>query len=138
MFKVKHSKGAQTISEINVTPLVDVSLVLVIIFMVTVPMLFQPMAEIQMPKAVTGSEQNKQLIYITFTQDRKILLDSDEVNFRQLYAQMKFKLEKSVERLIIIRADERLPYETVTQLMAMAKKAGAKKIVFATEYKKRE
>ena len=137
MFNPNRKEYFKGISEINVTPLVDVCLVLVIIFMVTVPMLFQPLADIIMPKAYTGTEQNKQVIYITVTKEKRLMLDSDDVNFRTLTERLRVKLIKSRDKVVIIRADERLAYNRITRLMAIAKKAGAEKLYFATEYKKR-
>jgi biopolymer transport protein TolR len=136
MFKVKKVKGVGSINEINVTPLVDVSLVLVIIFMVTVPMLFQPLVDMLVPKAYTGTEQNHQVIFVNCTADKKIFLDSDQVDIQVLSEQLSQRLLKSTEKVVIIRADERLPYEQIKQVVSIVKKDGAKKVMFATEVKR--
>ncbi|MCK5242613.1 biopolymer transporter ExbD [bacterium] len=129
-------KPDATINSINVTPLVDVCLVLVIIFMVTVPMLFKPLREIIMPKAYTAQSQNKQIIYVTCTRDKLMFLDEEEVNVQALLERLGAKLITSEYKVVIIRADEKLPYDHITQVMAIVKKAGARKIYFATEVKK--
>lgn len=138
MFRPAAKKGMTTICEINVTPLVDVSLVLVIIFMVTVPMLFSPVVEIIMPKAESGVEQNRQVIYVTMTKEAQLLLDSEEVNFQQLSEQLRDKLIQSKDKVVIIRGDERLAYDQITRIMAIAKKTGVRKLYFATEHKKKK
>lgn len=139
MLPVKKKDSFKSIIEINVTPLVDVSLVLVIIFMVTVPMLFKPMVDMLVPKAVTGIEQDKQIIYINMTTDQKLYIDSDPVpNIQILSERLRLLLIQSEKKVVVLRADERLPYNKITDIMAIAKKVGAKKLIFATEYKKRK
>lgn len=139
MLKKKNQDAYKSIAEINVTPLVDVSLVLVIIFMVTVPMLFKPLVDLMVPKAVTGIEQDKQIIYINMTMDNKLSIDSDPVPSIQVMAErLRELLLTSEKKVVVLRADERLPYNRITELMAIAKKTGAKKLIFATEHKKRK
>jgi biopolymer transport protein TolR len=137
MLKTSEKADMRAIAEINVTPLVDVSLVLVIIFMVTVPMLFQPMVEMLVPKAYTGTEQNRQVIFVNVTSEKKIYLDSDLVDIQALSEKLTQRLLKSSEKVVIIRADERLPYEQIKQIVGIVKKDGAKKVMFATEVKRR-
>jgi biopolymer transport protein ExbD len=137
MLKVNTKSESKSISEINVTPLVDVSLVLVIIFMVTVPMLFQPLVDMIVPKAFTGTEQNRQVIFVNCTAEKKIYLDNEIVDIQALSEKLNLRLLKSSEKVVIIRADERLPYEQIKQIVGIVKKDGAKKIMFATEVKRK-
>ena len=137
MLKIPAKSESRAIAEINVTPLVDVSLVLVIIFMVTVPMLFQPLVEMLVPKAFTGTEQNRQVIFVNCTSEKKIYLDSDVVDMQTLSEKLTQRLLKSSEKVVIIRADERLPYEQIKQIVSIVKNDGAKKVMFATEVKRR-
>jgi biopolymer transport protein ExbD len=137
MLKTSGKADAKAIVEINVTPLVDVCLVLVIIFMVTVPMLFQPMVDMLVPKAYTGTEQNRQVIFVNVTSEKKIYLDSDLLDIQALSEKLTQRLLKSSEKVVIIRADERLPYEQIKQIVSIVKKDGAKKVMFATEVKRR-
>lgn len=138
MLPVHKKNGFKSIIEINVTPLVDVSLVLVIIFMVTVPMLFKPLVDLIMPAAITGIDQNKQVLYININAEQKLFIDSDPIpDYQSLSEQLRVRLLKNQEKVVILRADERLPYEQITQVMAIAKKAGAQKLIFATERKRR-
>jgi len=138
MFKVKRRPSLNSIASINVTPLVDVSLVLVIIFMVTVPMLFQPLAELIMPKAFTGTEQNRRAVYISYSLEKKLYFENSPIEYSTLGEKLTVHFLRSDEKIVIIRADEKLPYEEVNALMAIVKTAGANKIIFATEYQQSE
>jgi biopolymer transport protein TolR len=137
MLKMPTLEQTKGINEINVTPLVDVSLVLVIIFMVTVPMLFQPLVDLIMPKAFTATEQNRQVIFINCTMDQQIYLDRDPVDIQSFSELLSQRLLKSSEKVVVIRADERLPYEQIKRIVSIVKKDGAKKVIFATEMKRR-
>jgi len=132
---MKKTNDLRTIAEINVTPLVDVSLVLVIIFMVTVPMLLQPMAQVMLPEAVTALEERKDVVFVTITPDNKIVLDRKDMLLDDLANELKSRLALSTEKVVIIRADKTVVYATLKKVVTTSKDAGAKKIVFATELK---
>jgi len=136
--KRKHREEARTIAEINVTPLVDVSLVLVIIFMVTVPMLLQPMAAVMLPQAVTALEERKDVVFVSVTADSKIVMDRKDLAVEDLPEQLKTRLALSSAKVVIIRADKTVRYALLKRVVTTAKDAGAKKIVFATELKQKK
>lgn len=125
------------ISGINVTPLVDVCLVLVIIFMVTAPMMSDPVIKVTLPKAHSreGKENNK--ITITLGKDGNLALDFKEfASFGAMEAELKDKLAVSESKDVILRADQDALHGPLTDLMARAKEAGAQSLTIATEAKR--
>lgn len=132
---VRNHSELKTIIEINVTPLVDVCLVLVIIFMVTVPLLLQPMAAVMLPQAVTALEERKDVVFLTITPQDQIIVDRLEIKVEDLIDKLQTRLAESATKTVIIRADQRVKYKLVRQVVDKAKEAGAKKTVFATELK---
>jgi biopolymer transport protein ExbD len=129
-------ESMSTITEINVTLLVDVSLVLVIIFMVTVPMLLTPLADVVLPKAVTGLEERKDVVFVSYTRAGELVLDRSTVALEQLPKLIQSRLQSSPSKTVIFRIDELTTYRHVKEVMAIAEKAGAKKLVIATELKR--
>lgn len=123
------------ISDINVTPLVDVCLVLVIIFMVTAPLFTQPVMEVELPKAITDEGESAENITITIDPDEKMAVNAKEVTLGELKVELKLKLQESSDKFVIIRADKLTNHGIVVKALDIAKELGAKKLVFATEHK---
>lgn len=134
------SSGPQNtqITGINITPLVDVCLVLVIIFMVTAPLLMQPSLDVQLPKAVTSEGKETDNITITITKEGKWALNEKEMDPRSLETALASKIAGSRERYVIVRLDKDSRHAYALQALAMAKRAGARDFAIATEQKKRE
>jgi biopolymer transport protein ExbD len=126
----------EPITAINVTPLVDVCLVLVIIFMVTAPLFSQPVMKVELPKAVTDEGKSTENITITIDPDERIAVNSKEVTIDELKPELKMKLQESAEKYVIIRADNLTNHGIVLKTLDLAKELGALKLVFATEHKK--
>ncbi|MBN1596125.1 biopolymer transporter ExbD [candidate division FCPU426 bacterium] len=123
------------ITAINVTPLVDVCLVLVIIFMVTAPLFSQPVMKVELPKATTDEGEATENITITIDPDDRIAVNAKEVTMDELKPELKIKLAESAEKYVIIRADNLTNHGVVLKALDLAKELGAKKLVFATEHK---
>jgi len=122
---------------INVTPLVDVCLVLVIIFMVTAPLLARPAFEVKLPAARTQEGEEKDKITVTLGTEDRMAVDSDAIpTLEKLKRLLSYKLQSSESRLVVIRADQDSRHGRLTEVMAAAKDAGAKSITIATERKK--
>ncbi len=124
------------ITAINVTPLVDVSLVLVIIFMVTAPLFSQPVMEVELPKAITDEGKESENITITINPEEKIAVNAKEVTEDELKGELKMKIDQSGEKVVIIRADSLTNHGVVIKVLDLAKELGAKSLLFATEHKK--
>ncbi len=120
-------------SEINVVPLVDVVLVLLIIFMITAPML-QTGVDVDLPKTTTKPmPTEEERVVVTLTKEKKIFVDKYEVLPDQLKERMKAILERRVNREVFLRADQALPYGEVMALMATLREAGVEKLGMVTE-----
>ncbi len=127
----------EPITDINVTPLVDVSLVLVIIFMVTTPFMTQSKLEVTLPKAMTDETKNEEHVTVTIDKDGKMSVNEKEVsNDKELQQWVATKLVKTEEHVVIIKADEGVQEGVVLDAMDVIKKAKPKKIYFATMTKK--
>jgi len=125
------------ITDINVTPLVDVSLVLVIIFMVTTPFMTQSRLSVTLPKAATDEAKNEDYVTITIDKDANISVNEKEVfTPKEFEAVLKRKLYASDDKAVIIKADLDIDHGTVIDAMDTAKKVKPRKIYFATRQKK--
>jgi biopolymer transport protein ExbD len=128
--------GDEGINDINITPLVDVCLVLVIIFMVTAPMFSEPALKVDLPSAHTQEGEEKDKIILTLSKDGQYAVDQfkfDDVKLAQ--AKLREKLAASESKLVILRADREAYHGQLTDLMARAKDAGALSMTLATERK---
>jgi biopolymer transport protein ExbD len=126
----------ESISGVNITPLVDVCLVLVIIFMVTTPLLTQPLMKIILPKAHTLEGEEKENVTISISKEGDFAVNEKELNKEEILEYLKEKLVKNRYKFVIIRADQEASYENMMFAMEIAKKAGAKKLTIATEQKR--
>ena len=120
-------------SEINVTPFVDVMLVLLIIFMVTAPMMMQGV-EVNLPKVTTKNiKTSDEPLILTITKKRMLHIENRTVDLDGLETKLKaiFKYRKNKE--ILLRADKDVPYGFVIQVMAKVKRAGINKLGMVTE-----
>jgi biopolymer transport protein ExbD len=126
------------INDINVTPLVDVSLVLVIIFMVTAPFMTQSKLSVTLPKAATDEAKNEEYVTITIDKDGKTSINETEVfNPAQMQSVIAKKLQSTDDKVIIIKADEGVDHGTVLDVMDVAKKTQPKKVYYATKMDKK-
>lgn len=124
------------INDINITPLVDVCLVLVIIFMVTAPMFSEPAIKVDLPTANTQEGEEKDKIILTLSKEGRYAVDQFKFeDVKEMEAKLKEKLSMSESKLVILRADKDALHGKLTDLMARAKDAGALSMTIATERK---
>ncbi len=122
------------VAGINVTPLVDVCLVLVIIFMVTAPLMSDPLIKVNLPKAHTREGEERDKISITLGKDGRMALDDKEYKtLDEMRDDLKLKIAQSDSKLVVLRADEEALHGQLTDLMAEAKADGAESLTIATE-----
>ena len=112
-----------SLSEINVTPFVDVMLVLLIIFMVTAPMI-QSGISINLPQAETESTPAEEGLTLTITKDKYIHIESSVINQFLLEQKLKEYFYGKEKKIVFIRADESLPYGFIMRILDICKKAG--------------
>jgi biopolymer transport protein ExbD len=127
------------ISNMQLAPLVDISLVLVIIFMVTAPILDTPGSlQIDLPKAATIEANSEDNLTITLTPAGQISLNEKKLLLSELELALREKVAKYPNRLVLIRADKQVTHQKVLELLGVAKKSGAKKIAIATVQRPRQ
>jgi biopolymer transport protein TolR len=122
------------VSDINVTPLVDVMLVLLVIFMVTAPMLFSGV-DLKLPKTqkVNNVGLRPELVILSITSQEQYFLGKALIAQKDLIPSLVKQFKKNNTDVVYLRADYSLKYEKVAKLMANLKKAGISNIALVTE-----
>ncbi|MBF0441651.1 MAG: biopolymer transporter ExbD [Oligoflexales bacterium] len=122
------------ITEINVTPLVDVMLVLLVIFMVTANYITQQAIPLELPKAATGEDPGNRNLNFTLDRNSNLFIDGEPSSFADLSKAIKKKFEKNRLLQAIISADKNTPHGSVVKLMDIIKKNGITDIAFNVEF----
>jgi biopolymer transport protein TolR len=126
-------KHSELMSEINVTPFVDVMLVLLIIFMVTAPMMIQGL-DVDLPQASAKPlESEKEHLVITVNKEQQIFINDFQVSIESLRDKLTKILQGRDDRDVYLKADKGIPYGTVVQVMAEIKGAGVEQLGMITE-----
>jgi biopolymer transport protein TolR len=129
----RQSGDRGTMSQINVTPLVDVMLVLLVIFMVTAPMMQQGM-QVNLPKAETKALNAKEeSVVVTVERTGKTYLDRSEVPPGQLRNRLTSLFASRSKKEVFLKADRDVPYGDVIRTMAEIKAAGIERLGMITE-----
>lgn len=125
--------GKRLMSEINVTPLVDVMLVLLIIFMVTAPMMTQGV-DVNLPQTTTSNIKSEEdPLILSINKNGEIFLESTKVSLEDLEKKVKSIFKYRREKEVLLRADRDVPYGFVIKVMAGVKSAGISKLGMVTE-----
>jgi biopolymer transport protein TolR len=119
-------------AEINVVPLVDVVLVLLIIFMVTAPLLYRGI-DINLPQSSTNTIQPEERVVITVEKNRKVFLDKDLVAVDRIEPLLETIKLRNPAVTIYLRADRDVPYGLIIQVMDAIKRVGIDKLGMVTE-----
>jgi len=124
----------ELITRINVTPIIDVALVLVTILLVTAPMLSIADLPVNLPKAHTREAEDERNVSITRASNGDLAVDDHAVSLAGLRAAIRVRLEApgNDNVLVVVRADASTPYAEVRDLLAAARGAGAKRLAVAT------
>jgi len=129
--------GAETrlgpaLAEINVTPFVDVVLVLLIIFLITAPMMLGGI-DVRVPKTVTQTIQPEERLVLTVTRDRGLFLDSQPITLDRLSRVLSGAVRRNPKTSVFLKADEAVAYGAVMKVMDAIKRAGVDKVGMVTE-----
>lgn len=129
----KWNQDAEPMGEINVTPLVDVMLVLLIIFMVTAPLLTQGV-NVNLPTVASPPmRQNIEPLVVTIRKNGKIYLQKHAIRLEQLAPRIKAIRQQKPKFQVFIRGDAKTPYGRVAQVMSLLAKANIKEVGLVTE-----
>ncbi len=131
----KSDSGDDIIAEINIVPMVDVILVVLIIFMVTAPMIMKPSINVNLPKAASGEATVPSKLNITLTADGKINLDGKAVDDTDVQKMALEEVKKNPEIQAIIAADKDVPHGRVVSVLDIVKGAGVKKFAISIDKK---
>jgi biopolymer transport protein TolR len=121
-----------SLADINVTPLVDVVLVLLIIFMVTAPIL-QSGIEVAIPHTRTVKEITEERLVITIDRQQRVFLNNQPVNINQIGDQLHQKIRDPEGQSIFVRADENVPFGAFATVMDAVKQSGITNVSIVTQ-----
>jgi biopolymer transport protein ExbD len=125
--KFEDEDAGRMITEINVTPLVDITLVLLIIFMVTTSYIVNPSIKVDLPKAASGSDQTRTTLAVTLTKEGRLYLNGDLADEAKVVEQIATELPKNPDLQAIIAADKVVPHGSVVHIIDLVKRAGVRK-----------
>jgi biopolymer transport protein TolR len=129
----KRNNGSKLLAEINVTPLVDVVLVLLIIFMVTAPML-QMGIDVNLPRVKSKSiDVTEEKLILTINGGKEIFINKNKTSITDLGAKLESIFANRIDREVFMRADKNVPYGFVVEVMSAVRKAGVDKLGMITE-----
>ena len=123
----------EAISGINVTPLVDVVLVLLVIFLMTAPVLYQSAIKVQLPKASTGEEASKSPLNFTLNAAGDVFWNNEQLSWDALGVKLKALGEQSAETTAMISADQTTPHGNVIRLMDVLRQYGLTRFALNVE-----
>jgi biopolymer transport protein ExbD/biopolymer transport protein TolR len=131
-FTTSNGRTQSSIADINVTPLVDVVLVLLIIFMVTAPVL-QSGIEVNVPKTRTVKEVTEERLVISINKQQRVFLGNDPININDIKTKLRQKIRDPQHQSIYIRADEDVPFGAFATVMDSIKGAGISNVSIVTQ-----
>jgi biopolymer transport protein TolR len=126
-----------SLSEINVVPLVDVVLVLLLIFMLTAPMMYRGI-DVNLPKTASKPTAVEERMVLTLTREQVIYLNDRPVPLAGLDAQIRNAMRNRADKTLYLKADQTLSYGFVVETMDRVRRAGVEKLGMVTEPSSRE
>jgi biopolymer transport protein TolR len=136
-FNLGNKKGP--ISDINITPFVDVMLVLLVIFMISAPLMFSGI-KLDLPKTkkVNSLKLTKKQVILSATSEGSLLIGSQKFLESEILSEILIRFKEHGTDILYLRADYQLDYGSVAKLMAMLKRGGVSKIALVTEIDKKD
>ncbi|HXJ89830.1 MAG TPA: biopolymer transporter ExbD [Candidatus Binatia bacterium] len=131
-FTASNGRTQSGLADINITPLVDVVLVLLIIFMVTAPVL-QSGIDVAVPKTRTVKEITEERLVITINKEQRVFLGNDPININEIGGRLRQKIRDPRHQSIFVRADENVPFGAFATVMDAVKQAGFANVSIVTQ-----
>ncbi|HUK49318.1 MAG TPA: biopolymer transporter ExbD [Terriglobales bacterium] len=131
-FTAPNGRTQLALADINITPLVDVVLVLLIIFMVTAPVL-QSGIEVSVPKTRTVKEITEERIVITIDKQQRVYMGNNPININEIADKLRQKVRDPQHQSIFLRADEDVPFGAFATVMDAVKQSGITNVSIVTE-----
>jgi biopolymer transport protein TolR len=131
-FTMGNGRTQTALADINITPLVDVVLVLLIIFMVTAPVL-QSGIDVSVPKTRTVREITQERLVITIDKQQRVFLGNDPININEIATKLREKIRDPHNQFIFVRADENVPFGAFATVMDSVKQAGINNVSIVTQ-----
>jgi biopolymer transport protein ExbD/biopolymer transport protein TolR len=131
-FTASNGRTQTSLAEINITPLVDVVLVLLVIFMLAAPVL-QSGIEVSVPKTRTVKEVTESRMVVTIAKDQTVYLGDKAINLHDLPLKLRDGGLDTSQKVIYLRADERVPFGVFASVMDAVKQAGITNISIVTQ-----
>jgi biopolymer transport protein ExbD/biopolymer transport protein TolR len=131
-FTAGNGRTQTALAEINITPLVDVVLVLLVIFMISAPVL-QSGIEVAVPKTKTVREITEQRLVVTIDREQRVFLGDQPINLADLPAKLGSAGGDDAKKVIYLRADEKVPFGAFASVMDAVKQAGITNISIVTQ-----
>jgi biopolymer transport protein ExbD/biopolymer transport protein TolR len=131
-FTTGNGRTRSSLAEINITPLVDVVLVLLVIFMITEPVL-QSGIEVSVPKTVTVKQITEQRMVVTIDRDQQVFLNDKLINIHDLTQKLHDSSADQSHQAIYLRSDERVPFGAFASVMDAVKQAGITNVSIVTQ-----
>jgi biopolymer transport protein TolR len=131
-FTAANGRTQSSLADINITPLVDVVLVLLIIFMVTAPVL-QSGIEVNVPKTRMVKEITEERLVITINKEQRVFLGNDPININEIGNKLRQKVRDPQHQSIFVRADEDVPFGAFATVMDAVKRSGITNVSIVTQ-----
>jgi len=131
-FTTSNGRTQTGLADINITPLVDVVLVLLIIFMVTAPVL-QSGIDVSVPKTRTVKQITEERMVITINKEQRVFLGNDAINLNEIGAKLRQRIRDPRNQSVFVRADENVPFGAFATVMDAVRQAGFNNVSIVTQ-----
>lgn len=133
LLRLRHSQSeAEPVTEVNIIPVIDISLVLLVILFVTAPLLSYPSLPVALPKSKAPASDEDSLA-VTLTKDGTLAVRASNVDWFTLGPSLRSELVKKPDAVVVLRVDKTVPYRQVQKLIVAAKEAGARSVAVGTD-----
>ncbi len=126
------SRLGPALADINITPFVDVVLVLLVIFLITAPMMLGGI-DVKVPKTETRTSKPEERLVLTVTRDRGVYLENQPISLDRLTKVLSGMVQRNAKAAVFLKADEAVAYGVVMKVLDVIKKAGIDRVGMVTE-----